>query len=160
MSFFIKKLIKLISFLKKIFREGKGWRKRGRETSMCGCLSSTTQQGPGPHPRHVPWLWIELTTLWSAGAHSIHWAIPTRADKINFICFYFILIRLIKILNYKCGSNCISFDMLIYTLRLMWPWTNFCNVSRTQLPNFCAWHLENPQEMAAVVIIIMKRSRY
>ena len=29
-------------FLKFIFREGKGGEKRGRETSMCGCLSHAT----------------------------------------------------------------------------------------------------------------------
>ena len=29
-------------------------RKRGRETSMCGCLSHTSHQGPGLQPRHVP----------------------------------------------------------------------------------------------------------
>ena len=31
-----------------IFREGKGGRKRGRETSMCGCLSSVTLLGTWP----------------------------------------------------------------------------------------------------------------
>ena len=28
--------------------------KRGRETSVCGCLSRTPYWGPGPQPRHVP----------------------------------------------------------------------------------------------------------
>ena len=36
-----------------IFSEGKGGRKRGIETSMCGCLSSTPNWGPGQQPRHV-----------------------------------------------------------------------------------------------------------
>ena len=36
-------------------REGK----RGRETSMCGCLSCAPYRGPGPQPRHVPCLGIE-----------------------------------------------------------------------------------------------------
>ena len=36
------------------FREGKGVRKRGRETSMCGCLSCAPCWGPGLQPRHVP----------------------------------------------------------------------------------------------------------
>ena len=31
-----------------IFREGKGGRKRGRETSMCGCLLHAPYWGPGP----------------------------------------------------------------------------------------------------------------
>ena len=34
-------------------RKGKGERKRGRETSMCGCLSHAPFQGPGPQPTHV-----------------------------------------------------------------------------------------------------------
>ena len=45
-------------FLKKIylfiFREGKGGRKRGRETSMHSCLLRAPYWGPGPQPRHVP----------------------------------------------------------------------------------------------------------
>ena len=27
---------------------------------MCGCLLCTSYQGPGPQPRHVPWLGIKL----------------------------------------------------------------------------------------------------
>ena len=46
------------------FREGRGGRKRGRETSMCGCLSHAPYWGPGRQPRHVPWLGIEPVTLW------------------------------------------------------------------------------------------------
>ena len=34
-----------------IFREGKGGRKRGRETSMCGCLSCTPNWGTWPSPQ-------------------------------------------------------------------------------------------------------------
>ena len=41
-------------FFKKIlfiyFQRVKGGRKRGRETSVCGCLSSTPYWGPGPQP--------------------------------------------------------------------------------------------------------------
>ena len=37
-----------------IFREGKGERKRGRETSMCGCLLSVPYWGSGQQTRHVP----------------------------------------------------------------------------------------------------------
>ena len=36
------------------FREGKGGRKRGRGTSMYGCLSCAPYRGPGLQPRHVP----------------------------------------------------------------------------------------------------------
>ena len=35
--------------------------------------------GPGPQPRHVPWLGIEPVTLWFTGWCSIHWATPARA---------------------------------------------------------------------------------
>ena len=57
------------------FRKGKG----GRETSMCGCLSSTPYLGWDPQPRHMSQLGIELVTLWFAGWCSVHWATPARA---------------------------------------------------------------------------------
>ena len=37
-----------------VFREGKGRRKRGRETPICGCLSHAPHWGPRMQPRHVP----------------------------------------------------------------------------------------------------------
>ena len=52
--------------------------KRGRETSTCACLSLAPYWGPGPHPRHVPWLGMELAMLWFTGQHSIQWATPAR----------------------------------------------------------------------------------
>ena len=72
------------------FREGKGGRKRGRETSMCGCLSCVPRWGPGLQPRHVPWLGIELVPLWFAGQSSIHWATAARAIHtiIKVSCVY------------------------------------------------------------------------
>ena len=69
-------------------REGKGGRKKGRatsygrDTSIC-CLSHAPTWGPGPQPRNVPWLGIELVTLWFLGQHSIHWATPARASFWN-----------------------------------------------------------------------------
>ena len=55
--------LNIYSFLKNVlfiyfYREGKGVRKRGRETSMCGCLSRAPYWGPGLQPRHVPLLGI------------------------------------------------------------------------------------------------------
>ena len=44
----------LKDFIYLIFREGKGGRKRRRETSMCGCLSRAPYWEPGLQPRHVP----------------------------------------------------------------------------------------------------------
>ena len=62
-----------------IFREGKGGRKRGRETSMCGCFLCASYWAPGPQPRHGPWLGIELVTFQSSGQHATHWNTPARA---------------------------------------------------------------------------------
>ena len=64
-------------FLKKIsfifLERGEGKEKgEGRETSTCGCLSCAPHWGPGPQPRHVPQLGIELETLWFTGQNSIH----------------------------------------------------------------------------------------
>ena len=61
------------------FREGKRERKRGRETSMCGCLLRSPYRGPVPQLMHVPWLGIELRILWFSGQHSIHWVTLARA---------------------------------------------------------------------------------
>ena len=44
----------MFTFLKKGGTEGKGGRKKGRKTSMCGCLSCTPYGGPDPQPRRVP----------------------------------------------------------------------------------------------------------
>ena len=46
-------------FLKRFYsfvfeREGKGGGRRGRETSVCGCLLCATYWRPGLQPRHVP----------------------------------------------------------------------------------------------------------
>ena len=49
---------------------------------MCGCLSHAPYWGPGPQPRHVFWLGIDMATLWFTGQHSIHWATPARAVTI------------------------------------------------------------------------------
>ena len=79
--FFFKKKYFIYLFLER----GKWRRKRGRETSMCGCLC-TIPIGVrlGSQPRHVPWLGINLETLWFAGWCSIHWATPARAESHRF----------------------------------------------------------------------------
>ena len=53
-----------------LFLEQKGGRKRWRETSVCSCLSCAPYWRPGPQPRHVLWLGIELAALWFAVWHS------------------------------------------------------------------------------------------
>ena len=56
----------------------------GRETSKCGWLSYAPYWEPGPQPRHVPWVGIELATLWFSDWCSIHWATPARAHSCPF----------------------------------------------------------------------------
>ena len=57
--------------------EGKGGRKRGRETSMCDCLLFAPYWDLAV--RHDSWWGIELATLWFAGWYSIHWVTPGGA---------------------------------------------------------------------------------
>ena len=54
--------------------ERKAGRKRGRETSMCGCLSHAPNWGSDLHatPGMCPRLGIEPATLWFTGQYSIH----------------------------------------------------------------------------------------
>ena len=54
-TFFFKK-----DFIYLFLERGKVGRKKGRERSMCGCLLHTSYWGPGPQPRHVLRLGIEL----------------------------------------------------------------------------------------------------
>ena len=61
-------------------------RREGREKEMERNISvwlplTHPHWGPGPQPRHVPWLGIELVILWFAGSHSIHWATPARVAE-------------------------------------------------------------------------------
>ena len=70
---------------------------------MCGCRSHTPYWGPGPQPRHVPWLEIKLATLWFAGQSSIHWATPARANVnrlfnlhlLSFLSYYLFKLHLL-----------------------------------------------------------------
>ena len=74
-KFFKKYFIYFVIYFYK--KEG---RKRGKETSMCGCLLHAPHWGPGPKPRPVPWLGIKPVTLWFTGQCSIHWATLARAE--------------------------------------------------------------------------------
>ena len=47
---------------------------------MCGCLSSSPDQGPGLQPRHVSWLGIEPAIFGFTGWYSTHWATPAGAQ--------------------------------------------------------------------------------
>ena len=69
-------------------REGKGGRRRGdkhvcvRETLVC-CLLNTPNWGPGPQPRHVPGLGIELATLWLALRQALSPLSHTGQDEVS-----------------------------------------------------------------------------
>ena len=53
----------------------KGGRKRGRETlASIYCLLHAPNWGPGPQPRHVPWLGIEPANCQFTGQRSMYWA--------------------------------------------------------------------------------------
>ena len=82
MLFFFQDFIYLF-----IFREGKGGRKRRRETSVCGCLSQAPFWGPDLQPRHVPSVGIKTAILWFTGQHSIHWTTTARANCVIFDVF-------------------------------------------------------------------------
>ena len=69
LSFECFKLKFFKDFIYLFLERGKGGRKRGRETSMCGCLSDDPHWGPGLQPRYMPSLGINPATLWFA-AHA------------------------------------------------------------------------------------------
>ena len=66
-------------------REGKGGRKGGRETWMCGCLPCAPYWGLDLQPRHVPWQGIKPATLCFTVWCSIHWATPARANILGLM---------------------------------------------------------------------------
>ena len=95
-TFFFWKYWVSFLFLKKDFiylflERGEGREKERVRHSNVWLLLAHPHQRPKPQPRHVPWLGIELATLWFSGRHSIHWATPARAIyiflKILFIYF-------------------------------------------------------------------------
>ena len=57
-----------LDFIYLFSERGKGRRKRGRETSLYGCLSHASHWTSGLQPRHVPWLGIEPATF---GSHPV-----------------------------------------------------------------------------------------
>ena len=71
-----------------IFRERGREGEREGEKHLCVVASYTPHTwGPGPQPRHVPWLGIKPTTLWFTGQHSIHWATPARTGCFLIAAF-------------------------------------------------------------------------
>ena len=87
---YTEKKMQILFYFLKIFiylflKSGEG-KEKGREISMCGCLSCAPHWGPSPQPRHVPWIGSKPATLSFTGRHSIHWATPSRAENTNFKC--------------------------------------------------------------------------
>ena len=58
-------------FLKRFYSFPKGGRKRGRETSMCGCLSRVPLLGTRPTTQACALTGNQPATLWFAGRHSV-----------------------------------------------------------------------------------------
>ena len=83
-------LIFILTFYLFIFRE-RG-RRRGREKHRCsretlmGCLSHNPNWGPGPWPRHGPWLGIWPTIFWFMGQHFNQ---LSNASQGNWVVFYY-----------------------------------------------------------------------
>ena len=84
---FIKK-----NFLNLFLERGEG-KERGRETSMCGCLSYALHRGPNPKPRYLPWLGIEPVDLCFAGLCPVHWGTSARAFYFKDLFIYLFLER-------------------------------------------------------------------
>ena len=76
---FIYVVLKILFYL--LLERGEG-KEKGRKTSLCGCLSHAPYWVPGLQPRQVPWLGIELATLWFTGQHPIHSATSARAEYV------------------------------------------------------------------------------
>ena len=72
---FLKDFILLLFILRERGKEGE------RENVWLP-LSSTLYWGPGPQPRHVPWLGVKQQTLWISGQRSIHWATAARGRTL------------------------------------------------------------------------------
>ena len=70
-------------FIYLFLETGEGREKRGRETSIHDCLLCAPYWGPGPKPRHVPWLAIKPVTLRFTVLSSVHLATPARAEYFN-----------------------------------------------------------------------------
>ena len=79
-------LISFYRFYLFIFRERKGGRKRGRRSSICGCLSSAPYWRPGPQPSLVPWLGI--INFWPFGLQS---GVQSTEPHKPGLCFFWFL---------------------------------------------------------------------
>ena len=81
-SLFLFMSIFLLGFYLFIFREEGSQGERGEKHQFV-VASHAPYWGPGPKPRHVPWLGIKPVTFWFTGLYSVHWAIPASAITLN-----------------------------------------------------------------------------
>ena len=69
-----------LDFIYLFSERGEGRDNEGKKnTNVWLPLTCPLNWGPGPQPRHVPWVGIELATLWFAGRRSVHWGTPAKA---------------------------------------------------------------------------------
>ena len=109
---------------------------------MCGCFSRGSPWGPGLKPRHVPWLGIELATLWFAGLRLIHWATPARAT-CNFIVAYLITCDFYRINTLSWPSLTTNFNP--YHSPSLLHTSHVClSVPQTCRPILTLWRLPHP----------------
>ena len=81
---------------------------------MCGRLLSTPYWGPGPQPRHVPWLGIELATLWLTGPCLIHWATPARVACFFFSWYLKVIFGFMKLVQWYTPTAVCSSSLLLH----------------------------------------------
>ena len=116
------------------------FRERGREGGKPDQLPLTHPNwGPGPQPRHVPWLGIELATFWFTGRCSIHLATPARAKCIIFIYQYrtFFLNFIYFQREWKGGREgerhqCVAASCPLLGAGGAWPKAQACFLARNQ----------------------------
>ena len=83
-----------------IFRErGREGEREGRHINVWLSLMHPAL-GTWPATRHVPWLGIELETLWFAGWCSVHWATPARAH-LSFRRYLYNSIRFFSVFDFS-----------------------------------------------------------
>ena len=87
--FEVKKALFFLKIFIYLFVERGEGREKERERNISVWLHlHAPYWGPGPQPKHVPWLGIEPATLWFTGQHSIHCATPVKAKRALFFTHY------------------------------------------------------------------------
>ena len=137
----------LYLFLKKdfiyILLEREEGREKERERNINVWLPLTCpHQGPGPQPRHVPWLEIKPMTLWFTGQHSTHWTTLARASFCIFGFLYFSCSVIWYCFQYCRELTLLSVALLNkVTSPLFAPWSHPCMTWTETMPFtwFKAW---------------------